>query len=62
MIIICIHIPSNNKVVSLKCVQLDVQIFACPYIHLPLSHHTFLELVGGGVLLGREERPHQTHV
>ena len=47
---------------SLNSVQLDVQIFACPYIHPPLSHHTFLEPVGGGVLLGREERPHQTHV
>ena len=47
------------KVCSTKCTNLCLSIL---YIHPPLSHHTFLELVGGGVLLGREERPHQTHV
>lgn len=36
--------------------------FSIQYMHLPLSHHTLPELVGGGVLLGREEGPHQTHV
>ena len=44
-------------------IVLDSQAFGSPYnIRLPLSHHTLPELVGGGVLLGREEGPHQTHV